>query len=65
MLKAKQRADTTGDQVRMDVVWCHPGGGQLLIGNKYAVEDVNYLALHGVTHVLNMANVLVSKRMRE
>ena len=59
MMAAKVRADVSEEQSRMDEVWSHPRGGGLLIGNKFAAEDAHYLHLHGVTHLLNMANNLV------
>ena len=60
ILRSKQRADVTGEQLRMDCVWrggC--GGGELWVGNKFAAEDAHYLQLQGVTHLLNTANNLV------
>ena len=59
MMLAKVRADVTGEQSRMDAVWTHELGGELLIGNKFAAEDAHYLHLQGVTHLLNTANNLV------
>ena len=63
ILRAKQRADVTGEQLRMDCVW--RGGGELWVGNKFAAEDAHYLQLQGVTHLLNTANNLVIIRYLE
>ena len=59
MMSAKVRADVSGEQSRMDAVWTHEQGGQLLLGSKFAAEDAHYLHLNGVTHLLNTANNLV------
>ena len=50
MMRAKVAADITGDQQRMDEVFPN-----IFIGNKFAAEDANYLALNNISHVLNMA----------
>ena len=46
------------------MVWRHPNGGEIFIGNKFAVEDANFLALNEITHVLNMAYDLVLKMIK-
>jgi len=51
--QAKRAADVTGDQPRADEVYKN-----ILIGNQYAAEDSVYLAITGVTHLLNPAGTL-------
>ena len=59
-MQAKVRADVDGRQSRMDLVWRkEENSAEVFVGNKFAVEDANYLHVHGITHVLNMANNLV------
>jgi len=59
LMVSKHRSDVNGEQSRMNMVWRHPNGGEIFIGNKFAVEDANFLALNEITHVLNMAYDLV------
>ena len=49
-MRAKQAADLSGEQSRMDEVFPN-----IFIGNKFAAEDAHYLALNNISHVLNMA----------
>merc|ERR1711892_39984 len=51
--QAKRAADVSGEQTRMDEVFKNR-----LIGNQCAAEDSPYLALNGVTHVLNTAGTV-------
>eukprot|EP00090_Calanus_glacialis_P013138 TRINITY_DN21767_c0_g1_i1.p1 TRINITY_DN21767_c0_g1~~TRINITY_DN21767_c0_g1_i1.p1 ORF type:complete len:234 (+),score=77.62 TRINITY_DN21767_c0_g1_i1:30-704(+) len=51
--QAKKAADVSGEQTRMDEVFKN-----LLIGNQFAAEDSPYLALNGVTHVVNTAGTV-------
>jgi len=37
----------------MDLIWVHPNGGKLFLGDAMAAQSRDMLAAHGITHVIN------------
>lgn len=42
----------------MDLVWTHPSGGRLYLGDDRAAMDAQALQQHGITHIVNSTKEL-------